>query len=248
VVTLLQEWDMPLTVLAMVLATLLMASLVHRYQLHLASVQSRVRRLAAGAAQIEHALAGLRSVPLSRELRITLRGDVLARYQRIRRLYKRYPGLAERLRSAESALHSEGASSGRGVGPIEDDEAFRRIIVSLDRLLDAVAPGGLLQTLPGDVREIFRRELGERRAEAMSRFHLVKAKRLEAAGTMTRARSHLTTLLHVLRERGPSTDFVRELHAEAAAALSALGKSRATEDSPAEAPPRNMALARRLAG
>lgn len=245
---LLQDWGMLVTVLGLLLATVLMASLVHRHQLHMANVQAKVRRLSAGATQIEQALAELRVVPLTRELRVTLRGDVLTRYQRIKQLYRRYPGLGERLRAAESALHSEGAPSGRGVGPIEDDEAFRRIIVSLDRLLDAVAPGGPLQGVPDDVRAIFRRELGERRAEAMSRFHMVKAKRLENAGSMTRARSHLTTLLHVLRQRGPSTDFVRELHAEAEAALSSLGNSRPDDQSPDVVPPRDAELIPRLAG
>ena len=61
----------------------------------------------------------------------------------------------------------------------------------------------------------------------MSRFHLVHAKRLENAGSLTRARTHLTTLLHVLRERGPGTGFVRELYAEAEAALTALGRPKA---------------------
>ncbi len=224
---LLQEWGMPLAVLGMLLATVMMAALVHRYQLHLAAVHSKVRRLAYSAGLIDEAMTALRGVPLSRELRVTLRSDILARYQKIRRLYRRYPGLTELTRHAEAALHSESAMPGGGVGPIEDELAFRRIIVSLDRLLETLVPGGTLQPVPSDVRQIFRRELGERRAEAMSRFHLVHAKRLENAGSLTRARTHLTTLLHVLRERGPGTGFVRELYAEAEAALTTLGRPKA---------------------
>jgi hypothetical protein len=117
-----------------------------------------------------------------------------------------------------------------------------------------LVPGGTLQPVPADVRAIFRRELGERRAEVMSRFHLVASRRLETAGRTTRARAHLTTLLHVLRQRGPSTGFVRELYAEAASALSALGRRQRGEVEPTASPASGLAasgagvLARRLAG
>ena len=76
--------------------------------------------------------------------------------------------------------------------------------------------------MPRDVRQIFCRELGERRAEANARFHLTQSRQYQRDGNMARARAHLTTLLQVLKNRGPSTDFVRELYAEAENALEAL--------------------------
>jgi len=221
------EWGTPLAVLGLLLATLLMGSLVNRYQAHQALVGSRVRRLEAGAAQIAEALSVLRGVPLSRELRLALRGEVLARYQKIRRLYRRYPALLEHIRAAEAALHAEGAKGAGGVGPIEGEAALRRTLRALDLLLGVTEPGGALQPVPADVRGIFRRELGERRAEVISRFHLVEARRFENAGNLMRARSHLTMLSQVLRQRGPATDFVRELYTEAESAMSMLGRRQA---------------------
>lgn len=89
-------------------------------------------------------------------------------------------------------------------------------------MIETVSSGYTLQPIPRDVRAIFGRELGERRAEVATRFHLVQARRLEEAGSVSKARAHLTTLMQILHQRGPSTDFVRELYSEAEAALAAL--------------------------
>jgi hypothetical protein len=216
------EWGVPLVVMGMLLAMLFMAALVQRYQAHQARVRSAVRRSRSRIDGISQYLTELTGVPLSRELRVALRGEILARYQHIRRLHPRYPDIVATIRSAEHALQGEGARPDRGVGPLEDDQAFRTIIAALDALTDVVQQVETVQPIPRDVRVIFCRELGERRAEVMARFHLVQSMRCESEGKMTGARGHLTTLLHILRERGPSTDFVRELYAEAEAALIAL--------------------------
>lgn len=248
-VMLIHEWGMPLAVLAMLLTAPLMAYLLNRYQAHQSSVLGRVRHLEAGASGIADALAALRGVPLSRELRLILRSEILARYQAIRRLSRRSPGIADRVRAAEAALHAEGVPAAGGVGPIEDERALRRMIRALDLLQGVMLPGGLLQAVPADVRGIFRRELGERRAEVMARFHLVESRRQEQAGNLIRARTHLKTLLHGLRQHGPGTGFVRALRAETQAALSSLGAGLAL---PSPVDDRRgdpaMLLQRRLAG
>ena len=218
----LEQWGMPLAVVGMLLLMLFMASALNRYQAHQTRVQAAVRRLEAGVNAVTGALSALRSVPLSREIRVTLRSEVLARCQKIRRLYRRYPSIAEKIRSAETALNAEGAQVTTSVGPIENDVAFRATVGALDTLIETVSSGYTLQPIPRDVRAIFGRELGERRAEVATRFHLVQARRLEEAGSVSKARAHLTTLMQILHQRGPSTDFVRELYSEAEAALAAL--------------------------
>lgn len=222
--TLLEQWGVPLAVLGMLLLMLFMAAVLNRYQAYQVTVRATVRRLDAGVTVIAAALGELGSVPLSRELRLTLRSDILARYRKIRRMYRRYPEIAEKIRRAESDLNREGAPSPGGVGPMADEQVFRKTIAALDCLISTLGRGGTIQPVPDDVRAIFRRELGERRAEAMSRYHLVEAKRQERLGSSTRARTHLMALVQVLHQRGPSTDFVRELYAEAESALSALNE------------------------
>ena len=220
------EWGVPLVVTGLLLATLFMASLVKRHQLHQAEIRARVRRLESGCQRIQQGLANLAPVPLSKELRITLRGDVLARYQRIRRLYRKYPALQQRIIDAENALNGEGAPAGTDVGAIESERLLRAVLSAIDGIVDILATGTTVQPIPADVRKIFCRELGERRAEVLSRFHLTTASRLHGEGNSTEARAHVTTLLQLLRQRGPSTDFVRALYTEAEAALEDIGNGR----------------------
>lgn len=220
----LEDWGVPLVVVAMLLATLLLAAVLSRYQAHQAAVRVVVRRLETGLLQIRGALEQLGGVPLSRELRVTLRGEVLARYQRIRRLCRSYPDIARRISEAEQALSAEGAPGSNGVGPIDNEQVFRGIHQAMNDLIAVIERGDTLQPIPRDVRVIFRRELGERHAELLARFHLVTAQRLENEGKLSRARAHLTTLMQLLRRRCPTTAFVQELINETERMLAQLGQ------------------------
>lgn len=221
---LLDDFGVPLAVLGLVGATLFLAGVHQRYQRHQAEVRAAVRRFESGLLKIAGPLSELGPVPLSRELRVMLRADILARYQRIARLYRAYPDIKRLIAEAETALHAEGELPGRSVGAIESEHAFRRYKSSLDSLIEVIHHGALLQPVPRDVRGIFERELGERRAEVMARFHLVEARRLERAGDISNGRAHLTTLMQRLRREGPSTPFVQALYDEAEQALVALGR------------------------
>lgn len=220
----LEEWGLPLAVLGLVMATLGLASLHHRYQRHQAEIRSQIRRFEQGLLKIKDALGQLGSVPLSRELRVLLRTEVLARYERIARLYRRYPDIRALITEAQGALQSEGAPATPGVGPIADQQTFSRLNAALDSLRELFRQRDLLQPLPPDVRTIFERELGERQAEVLARFHLVESHRREELGDITQSRVHLTTLMQRLRRQGPSTPFVKALYEEAEQALVAVGR------------------------
>jgi hypothetical protein len=194
-------------------------------------VRTAVRRVEAGLLRTESALSALGAVPLSRELRVTLRRDLLARCQHIRRLYRRYPDIVRRISEAERMLNAEGAATASGVGPIENEQVFRETNGALNDLIAVIEHGDTLQPIPVDVRGIFRRELGERQAEVQARFHLVAARRCEREGDLSRARAHLTTLMQLLRRRAPATAFVSELAREAENALAGLGNNTASGDS-----------------
>lgn len=219
---LLEQWGMPLAVVSLLLATLCLAALLGRYRGHQARTRSAACRVEALVLAITRAMDALQGVPLSRELRVTLRTEVLAGYQRLRRYYRRYPAIGDRIRAAETAIDAEGRPASGGVGPIEDEQAFLRLLSALDDLDRVIAQGATLCPIPHDVRAIFRRELGERRAEVFARYYMVGSRRLGDLGRSARARAQLTTLMRVLRERGPATGFVRALYKEAAAAAAAL--------------------------
>ena len=220
------QWGMPLAVLAMLALALLLGVALSRYQVYQGGVYVVVRRLDSGAAVLLAALSALRRVPLSKELRLILRSEILLRYRRIRGLHRRYPAIAERIAEAERALGAEGPRPPGGVGPVEGEQVLRKTSAALDQLNQALAAGQMLQPLPADVSAIFRKELTERRAEVMSRFHLVEAKRYQRRGHENRARTHLMALLQGLRQSGPATEFVRLLYAEAEAMLSELNGRR----------------------
>lgn len=218
----LEQWGIQLAVLGMLLAMLFMAAVLKRYQAHQAMVRAAVRRLQQVIDDITQGLAVLSKVPLSRELRTILRAEILASYQRIARLTRRYPGIGERLQAAQTALQAEGEKPPGGVGPIDSEVAFRELLAAIDSLVHVVSAIRTVQPIPADVRAALVRELGERRAEINARFHLVQADGLLRDGDWSRARAHLTTLMHALRQRGPSTDFVRELYSQAESALTKL--------------------------
>lgn len=237
------EWGIPLAVGGLLLATLLMASVVNRYQQHQATVRARVRHIETGLVSIQGALDALGMVPLSKEIRVALRSDVLARYQKIRQVYRKYPAVVERIGEAEVALQSEGAPVDNDVGPIDSEQVFRSATKAIDELMEILQANAMIQKIPVDVRRIFYRELGERRAEVLSRFHLVAANRLQGEGDAARARAHVTTLLQVLRKRGPSTDFVRALYQEAESALEKIGQGLPLdEELPGEQKPAGRAI------
>lgn len=213
---------MPVAVLAMVVCTLLMAAIVRQHQLHRARLGAIIRRYDVGAREIEDALGKLHEVPLSQELRVLFRGEVYARYRRIQRLFKRYPGIAQRIAQAESRLAAQGPMPAGGVGAIENDAYLQELLAALDGLSAFLAAGHLLQPAPADLRQSLRRELGERRAEVNARYHLVRSRHHERENDVTRARVHLTTLMQVLRSKGPSTEFVRSLYNETEMALKEL--------------------------
>lgn len=221
--TLLEEWGVPLAVCGMLLSTLVMASMLRGHQAQRARIRSAVRGLEGNLLRIANALAALGAVPLSRELRVTLRGDVLARYRAIAKLYRGYPAIKQKIAAAEAAAGSEGAPVKTGVGAIDDEQTFRRITKAIDDLIDIVGHGATLQPIPRDVRAIFMRELGERRAEVLSRYHLIEARHCEDRHELARGRAHLTTLMHHLRQRGPRTPFVQQLQHEAEQALVTIG-------------------------
>lgn len=220
--TTLQEWGAPVAVLCLLAATLLMATLAKRHQAFQTAQGARVRALIAGAGKVERALDALRRVPLSRELRVALRSDLLARYRYIARRQRRDPGVRQKLKDAEAAVEREGPPPAGGVGPLVDHQAYQNTMAALDALLGVLRAGETFQAMPDDVRAIFCRELGERRAEVAARYYFSQSKRYEKAGDLARARGQLKSLKQVLIGHGQSTPFIRELHAEAGSALRTL--------------------------
>lgn len=209
------NWGVPLAVIGLVVLLLVMAGLVKRYQIHLATIRENVRRLEAPLPALRVALDNLSGVPLSRELRVMLRNDELARHQAVQRLVPKHPQIARQISETRARRDAEGPKPDLGIRSVESEQDLRRLLDAIDHVHDYIASGAPLPHLRAEESKVFREELGERRAEILSRFHLVAASRLLDANDTSHARQHVNTLMHTLRDRGPNTEFIRQLYGEA---------------------------------
>lgn len=212
----LEEWQMPLTVLGLIVVLLMTAGLARRYQEYQAMQRERLRRLVGMIQTLSSALGTLDRVPLGFELRSALRGDIHRAWLAVQRINRNLPGLAQRIAEAATQVQGDnGVSSGR-VPPVEDQQSCQRQLDALDRILAHLRGGNgevtrsQREALPG-----WSQEVRERRAEVLARFHVVAARRAQQAGDKGEATAHLQHLLQELARRGPDTDFVRDLYAEA---------------------------------
>lgn len=206
-----EEWKMAVVVLGLVLALLLASSLVQRYQRYKAEQRARLRRVLATIASIEGAMEKLKILPLSREVRVMLRGEVLDRFKLVRRIHRAYPDLEQRLQQARSRMDSEGPDSGGSVPPVQDQQQFQALQGALGELIDFLGRAGK----GARQKENLLRELKERNAEVLASFHIVQASRAREQGDTRLALRHLHSLMEQLSTRGPNTVFVRQLYQEA---------------------------------
>ena len=209
------QWLMPASVLGLVIAAILAAGLVSRYQQYKAFQRARLKRVATPIGAIERGLNQLGSVPLSKELRQVLRGDVLRRYQAVARLHRGYPRIERLLAEARARLDSEGAAQGNSVPAIEDETRYKALVSALEDLIVFFEQHGPLEPLGQAHRRVLMGELKERRAEVWARYHIVAAHRASDASDPRLARQHLHALMSKLKTQGPNTDFVRALYQEA---------------------------------
>ncbi|RMG33251.1 MAG: hypothetical protein D6720_11785 [Gammaproteobacteria bacterium] len=207
---------MPLAVLGMVSLLLLMAGLARRHQEYQALQRERLRRLVAGIESLEVALESLKGIPLASELRNALRGDLHRAWLQVQAIHRNYPGLAQRIDEAAMRLQGDGGVTQGRVPAVEDQAACNRLLDALDRVSAHLGNGlGEVSRSKGMILVAWRREIQERRAEVLARFHVVAARQAQQAGDNGEAVAHLQQLLEELARRGPDTDFVRELYAEA---------------------------------
>lgn len=225
------EWQMPLAVLGLLVGLLFAASVVSKYQAYKAQQRATVKRIGTAIPIIEDALAGLHGVPLSQSLRTVLRNDVYQRYLAIGQTVSSYPNLSALLSQSKARLESEPASQGASVGPVEDEQQRAKWLSAVGGLLAYLERGGPITHLRTDDRLLLMQELKERRAEINARFYIVQSHRAEEAGDKAQARKLLSSLMRMLKEQGPNTDFVRALYAEVETLYAAVGASTEPEGS-----------------
>jgi hypothetical protein len=210
-----QHFFMPLVVVGLVVLTLVLSGIARRYQQRQAARRSVVNRMETGIRLIEETLRDLQSFPLATTLRQTLRQDVLRRYQMIGQIYRTYPRLGEQLKEAEARLAAESDVAVGNVPEITDESEVATFIDKLDELSVFVEGPHLLSPPIFDKRKRFVFQLGEIRAELLSKFHHAQFRQKHQAGELSAAQDHLRSLMETLKTRGPNTEKVLDLYNQA---------------------------------
>jgi hypothetical protein len=205
-------------VIAMVIATLLAASLVSTYQRHQHYRRRHVQALLQGAQRNERLLTQLPGVSLPRDVRVLLRRDIQDRYRAVARLYAGYPGIGDLLRQAEQRLGAEGGDSSRQLPIAPDDAVFSQWQAGMQELLAVIPQGGILRPLPPGTCQEYLSQLRERLAECLFGHYMNQANKLKQEGRHMIARNRIQHLQELLRGLGSHSERVRELLAEAESA------------------------------
>ncbi len=207
----LSDWRMPMAVLGLLLALLLSAGLVNRYHQYRAAQRALLRALVQQVQGLEQALDALAQVPIGRALRSALRARVHQLYQHIHAIHREYPEIDHLLEVAAAKIQADGGVAEGQVPPIDGEVHFRKLLSALDRLIAELRS---VSASPQQ-RQQWRVELLERRAEVLTRYHIVQAYRQQKEGQRQDAIARLQSLLGELQRRGPDTEFVRALYEEA---------------------------------
>jgi len=222
------EWQMPMAVLGLLLALLLSAALVNRYQQYRAVQRALLRALVRQVQELEQALDVLAQVPIGRALRSALRARIHELYQHIQAIHRDYPEIDHLLEVAAAKIRADGGVTEGQVPPIEGEVHLQQLLSAIDYLV------GQLRSVPANSqqRQQWRLELLERRAEIFTRHHIVQAHRQQKEGQRQDAIKRLQYLLGELQRRGPDTEFVRALYEEADTLCQCLvqGKPLDTDD------------------
>ncbi len=199
----------------LLIAALMLASIVHRYQVHMAQKRMKIQRLLRGVDLVEDLLDRLSGCPFPAETRQLLQKDMLARYQAIRRVDRRYEGIDKLIGEIGQALASaEVASQSQN---IFDKSHLQKVVDAFGELMGFLQEGGLLHRTPVEVVREHVEKLAMQRAECVSRFHFTKAEQSFEEGKVHDALGHCNAIKEFLTEKGPNSDEVRALYDEAEA-------------------------------
>lgn len=207
------EWNMVIVVAVMFGLMVFASSLLHRYQTHKAELRAKVRKFEQGINFIEDALDKLQQFPLPEELAQLMRQDLIDRYEGLKEVFPQYPEIDRKLREAKLKLNNENKLQVEEMPEPETETELGEYTAGIDEILhymDSIRP--YRQPMSVDAVTIFKLRLGENRAELISKYLIGSASRAESAGNRQEAIVYLSRLMGILRQRGPNTDFVRELY------------------------------------
>jgi hypothetical protein len=212
---LIEQLLLPLVLSGLLVLVLIMPSFARRFQQREAVRRSVVQRMESWIRQVESALERLQRLPLDGAVYRVLRRDTLDRYQMIGRVFRSYPGLAERIAEIQDRLRGEAEAVAGPVPVVMNEAECNRLQAALDDLTVFLDNPGTLHPIPPDLRDQIRRHLQERRAELLAQHHLAHYREALTAGDRAAGEARLRRLAAWLQSEAPATPRVEELRREA---------------------------------
>ncbi len=206
--------------------TLMMASVVRRYQERMAEKRLRVQRIIRGVDVIEDLLKHSTGCSLPAEVEKLLREDVLSRLQSVQQIDGRFQGINRLIKEAELALHPH-QSGQRPV--VQDYRQLQKMTTALSQLMDFLKEGRLLKPLIAEQVRIYVEQLGTLRAECVYGFHLERANQFLQAGKRHNALGDYKSIKSFLSEHGPDNDQVKAWYDEAESLRKAISEAIVSE-------------------
>lgn len=209
---------LPLSVLGLAVATLMLTRLVQGQQEHAERRRQRTVKLEGEVTTIQQALQAVEGIPLPKALRVVLHQRVLDDLKELKGLFPRVAELGKQLDAAEQALETENNRGEATEMPeLADPGKVREVLRGLELLVGELMSNRLNAYLNAAQRQALRTRLLELRAETLTRHHLGLCERLLADNKADEALSRAHGLINLLVNKGPNTESVRALHAEAEA-------------------------------
>lgn len=203
-----------LIIAALIVLTLLLASIYRRYQMHLDNKRAAMQRLANNAGLLSSTLDALKPLPIKKEVRVLLRQEVIECLNGIKRLNPKLKDIETRIKEAEGRVNSEQSEAGIEITTPDTEEELNRIIEAIELLISFFAPGRMLTKPDSTRRTEYKTHLQEIRAELRYHFFTESAAALYQEGKRDPARSQLKRLMRYFQQLGPNTTLLRERYGD----------------------------------
>lgn len=175
--------------------TLVLASIVQRYNDFVEERNLKVQRILNRVTEIEALIYRIPGLPVPVEVEKLLRQDVLARLQVLKQIHPRHKSINQMIQDAQQAL---GQVKAQPQNPHLDAlrvEQFSRLAKEIDWLLKERR---LLVPMSDDYRAQVMATLGLKRAECLYHYHIKQAEQLEKEQQLHQAHWHCSQMKALL--------------------------------------------------
>jgi hypothetical protein len=186
---------------------LVLASIAQRYHDYVEERRTRIQRILARVDELDGMLLRMAGLPLPEGIEGLIRQDMLERLMAAKQIHGGYPGVSRRIQETRNALNEIQKRPASFDLDALRLEQFSRLT---SELLWILQERRLMVPIPEDQRIRWLAALNLGRADAMTRYHLREAERLEQGGQLHQAQWHCQQLRRILEPLIPTHQQVEE--------------------------------------